>query len=189
MTTRDQIIHHADTLIRELGYNAFSFYDISKTIGIKTASIHYYFPSKSDLGVAVIEQSIENLNLLIEKYRSKSPIEKLDRFLGIYSAIKYENKVCLVGSLAPDFNTLDEKVQDKLKIFSDSVISWVSSFLDEGRNSNIFEFEGESRTKAILIITNMLAIVQLSRLTGDQDFEIIKNGVKNNLLKDEYGGN
>jgi hypothetical protein len=107
----------------------------------------------------------------------------LDKFLAIYSAIKYENKVCLVGSLAPDFNTLDEKVQGKLKIFSEAVIDWVSNFLEEGRNSNVFQFEGKSRTKAILIITNMLAIVQLSRLTSDQDFETIKYTVKKELLK------
>ena len=183
MTTREQIIQLADTLIRENGYNAFSFYDISKTVGIKTSSIHYHFPAKSDLGTAVIEQNIERLNLLKEKYKSKSAIENLDKFLAIYSAIKYENKVCLVGSLAPDFNTLDEKVQDKLKIFSEAMIDWVSNFLEEGRNSNVFQFEGKSRTKAILIITNMLAIVQLSRLTSDQDFETIKDTVKKELIK------
>ncbi len=61
MNTREQIIQLADTLIRERGYNAFSFYDISKKIEFKTAYIHYHFPVKLNLGVAVIERHIKNL--------------------------------------------------------------------------------------------------------------------------------
>ena len=183
MDTKEQIVQLADNLLRDKGYNAFSFYDISKSVGIKTASIHYHFPTKSDLGVAVIEQHINNLSLLKEKFNNKSPVEKLDKFLSIYSLIKNENKVCLVGSLATDFNTLDEKVKDKLKVFSDSMLDWVSGFLQEGRNNNIFQFEGLPRTKAIMIIGNMLSIVQLSRLTSDKDFKIIKDTIKQELIK------
>lgn len=166
-----------------MGYNAFSFYDISKAVGIKTASIHYHFPTKSDLGVAVIEQHTENLNDVIGQYKNKSPDEKLGKFLSIYTAIKKEGKVCLVGSLATDFNTLDEKVRDKLKVFSAIMLDWVSRFLEEGRANDIFEFEGASRTKAVMIISNMLAIVQLSRLTDHKDFETVQNTIKQELLK------
>lgn len=185
MDTKGQIIQLADNLIREKGYNAFSFYDISKSVGIKTASIHYHFPAKSDLGVAVIEQHINNLNLVKKRFNRKSPVEKLDKFFSIYSAIKNENKICLVGSLATDFNTLDKKVKDKLKIFSDNMLDWVSDFLEEGRNNNVFQFEGSPRTKAIMIIGNMLAIVQLSRLTNDKDFKTVKDSIKQELLKKE----
>lgn len=183
MSKREEIIQLADTLIRQKGYNAFSFYDISDKVGIKTASVHYHFPAKSDLGIAVIEQHIENLNSVIEHYKRKSHTEKLDKFFGIYANIKKENKVCLVGSLATDFNTLDEKVQQKLKTFSEKMLNWVSSFLEDGRNENLFDFEGEPRTKALMIISNMLAIVQLSRLTNDKDFEAVKKSIKNELLK------
>lgn len=183
MDTREQIIQLADHLIRDKGYNAFSFYDISKSVGIKTASIHYHFPAKSDLGVSVIEQHIKNLSILKEKYNSKSPVEKLNKFFSIYSSIKNENKVCLVGSLATDFNTLDKKVKDKLKIFSEIMLDWVSEFLREGRNSKVFQFEGLPRTKAIMIIGSMLAIVQLSRLTGDKDFKTITDTIKKELIK------
>ncbi len=183
MTTRSEIIQLADHLIREKGYNAFSFYDIAKSVGIKTASIHYHFPAKSDLGIAVIEQHIESLNAVIEKYKSKSPGEKLDKFFSIYSQIKSENKVCLVGSLTTDLNTVDESIKTKLKIFSSVMLGWVSNFLEEGRKKSVFQFEGLPRTKAIMLIGNMLAIVQLSRLTGDKDFKAVKDAIKQELLK------
>lgn len=183
MSKREEIIQFADILIRQKGYNAFSFYEISDKVGIKTASIHYHFPTKSDLGVSVIDWHIENLNELIERLKRKSSTEKLDYFFSIYSNIQKENNVCLVGSLATDFNTLDHKVQNKLKEFADLVLNWVSGFLEDGRNENIFDFEGEPRNKALMIISNMLAIVQLTRLTDDKDFEIVKTSIKNDLLK------
>ena len=65
MSKREEIIQLADTLIRQKGYNAFSFYEISDKVGIKTASIHYHFPAKSDLGIAVVDLHIKNLNGLI----------------------------------------------------------------------------------------------------------------------------
>lgn len=183
MNTREQIIQLADSLIREKGYNAFSFYDISKSVGIKTASIHYHFPAKSDLGIAVIEDHLHHLNLVMKKFESKAPIERLDKFFSIYTSIKNENKVCLVGSLATDFNTLDKKIQARLKVFSDTMLAWVIRFLEEGREDNVFQFRGSSRTKAIMIIGNMLAIVQLSRLTFDKDFKAIKDTIKQELIR------
>ena len=109
MSKREEIIQLADTLIRQKGYNAFSFYEISDSVGIKTASIHYHFRTESDLGVAVIEQQSEDLKRWIENSKKRSTEEKLDRFFSIYAKIRQENKVCLVGSLATDFHTLDRK--------------------------------------------------------------------------------
>lgn len=183
MSKREEIVQLADTLIRQKGYNAFSFYEISNKVGIKTASVHYHFPAKSDLGIAVIDQHIQNLNGLIESQKKKSPTEKLNKFFSIYSNIQKENKVCLVGSLATDFNTLDSKVQDKLKGFSELMLNWVSGFLEEGKEKNVFEFEGLPRTKALMIITNMLAAVQLTRLTNTDDFEKIKENIINDLIQ------
>jgi TetR/AcrR family transcriptional regulator, transcriptional repressor for nem operon len=182
MNKREQIIQIADCLIREKGYNAFSFYDISKKVGIKTASIHYHFPLKSDLGVAVIEGHIEMISNVIEKHKSKSPTERLDKFFSIYSDINKENKVCLVGSLASNFNTLDEQIQINLIKFTELMLNWVCGFLEEGRNSKVFSFEGSARTKAVMIITNMLALLQLSRLSYKKEFKSVVDIIKLELI-------
>lgn len=183
MSKREEIIQLADTLIREKSYNAFSFYEISDKVGIKTASIHYHFPAKSDLGIAVVDLHINNLKGLIENLKGKSSTEKLDKFFSIYSNIQKENNVCLVGSLATDFNTLESKLQDKLKEFSALMLEWVSHFLEEGKEKNVFQFESLPRTKALMIITNMLASVQLSRLTTADDFNKIKENITNDLIR------
>ena len=181
MTTREVIIEKADQYIRNQGYNAFSFKDISNDIGIKTASIHYHFPAKSDLGVATIREHIARTEALKERVANESPQIKLEAFLAVQTQIQNENKVCIVGSLATDLNTLDESIKVELKAFAHLVLSWLTEVLTEGREQKIFDFEMLPRTKALMIITNMVAIVQLSRLTDKNDFEIVKETILTEL--------
>ncbi len=47
--TSEAILRTARTLIMSGGYNGFSYADISKVVGVRNASIHHYYPSKSDL--------------------------------------------------------------------------------------------------------------------------------------------
>lgn len=111
----------------------------------------------------------------------KSPTDKLKGFISIYENIKSENKVCLVGSLATDFNTVDRKIQKELRHFADLFLNWVTEILEEGKEKKELDFHGPARTKALMIITNMLAIVQLSRLTSPNDFETVKETILKDL--------
>ncbi|SHH71331.1 TetR/AcrR family transcriptional regulator [Flavobacterium defluvii] len=181
MTTREVIVDKADQYIRNKGYNAFSFKDISNDIGIKTASIHYHFPTKSDLGVATIKEHIARCEALKERVANESPLVKLEAFIDVQAQIKRENKVCIVGSLATDLNTLDESIKAELQKFAQIVINWITEILTEGKELKLFDFEMQPRTKAIMIITNMVAIVQLSRLTSDDDFDLVRETILTEL--------
>jgi len=183
MTTREHIINTADALIRDKGYNAFSFVDIAQVVGIKKPSVHHHFPRKTDLGIAVIELHIRSLENVKQECRGKTATEKLDRFFSIYTDIKYQNKVCIVGSLSTDYNTLEPEIQEKLKEFSDAFLAWVTDILKDGKQAGIFHFDESPRTRAVLIIAGMMAIVKLSRLTGEKDFNLIKKTIRQNLLK------
>lgn len=183
MDTRTTILQLGDSLIREKGYNAFSFADISKKLHIKNASIHYHFPTKTDLGIAIVREHRHKLDELKKKSEGKKPLEQLNAFLGIYVSVKAENKICIVGSLGTDFYTVEPAVQKELKILTGDILNWVIAILQEGKSKKIFRFRLPVRTKALLIITNMLAAVQLTRLTSQQDFKDIKAAIINDLTK------
>lgn len=59
--TRENIVDKAEELIRTKGYNAFSYGDIAGVLHIRNAAIHYYFPSKADLGVSVVDREIDKI--------------------------------------------------------------------------------------------------------------------------------
>lgn len=185
MDTRAAIIQLGDTLIREKGYNAFSFSDISKQLNIKNASVHYHFPTKTDLGTAIVNEHQVHLDQLIKQNEKKNPLEKLKSFLSIYTTAKNQNMVCLVGSLATDLYTVDEKVQLALQQLVNNILAWVMQILTEGKQSGIFHFEVETRTRALMIITNMLAALQVTRLTNKKDFQAIRQAIINDLTQNK----
>lgn len=181
MSTREKIIAIADNLIRDKGINGFSFSDISAELGIKNASVHYHFPTKTDLCVAVIKQQTRALEALIAETEQATPISKLKAYFSIYDRARLENKVCLVGSLAPDLHTVDPEVESELKDIARRILDWVTFILNEGAEDGSFHFAGNTRDRALLIVTNMLASLQLCRLTSNSDFNTIKQTILNDL--------
>lgn len=181
ISTRERIIQLTDTLIRDQGYNAFSFYDIAQKLKIKNASIHYYFPTKTDLGIALLESHTEKLHKLQASVQGKDTVTKIKAFLSIYNVIHNEGRVCIVGSLATDLKTVESKMAKALSIFANEILAWVTDILQEGKENKIFSFAESPRTKALMIITNMLAAVQLTRLTNEKDFIIIREHVLTGL--------
>ena len=51
--TQIKILAAAEQRIRTAGYHGFSFREIAADVGIKSSSVHHYFPTKESLGVAV----------------------------------------------------------------------------------------------------------------------------------------
>lgn len=183
ISTRDQIIQLTDSLVRDQGYNAFSFYDIAQKLKIKNASIHYYFPSKTDLGIALLETHTERLFKLQASVVGKDSLTKIKAFLSIYNTIHNEGRVCIVGSLATDLKTVEPKLARALKAFANEILQWVTDILREGKENKSFMFIETPRTKALMIITNMLAAVQLTRLTNEKDFLTIRENVLAGIVK------
>ena len=69
------ILETTEEMVRQGGYNSFSFRNIASVVGIKSSSVHYYFNTKEDLGVAVTkfytDKFLNALGCLL--YTSPSP--------------------------------------------------------------------------------------------------------------------
>jgi TetR/AcrR family transcriptional regulator, transcriptional repressor for nem operon len=180
--TKEKIIYLADELIRGRGYNAFSYYDISKTIGIKNAAIHYHFPTKTDLAVAVVEDHIKRFWEFTIQVESKKSIEKIKSYLNLFSQIQTENKLPLISSLSSDWETLEPSVQQALKKHLEDNINWLVNVLEEGKKNGNFVFKNSAETKAFQIITNMQSATQLSRISGSDGFQLLKFAIINDLI-------
>src|SRR5262245_60139898 len=59
--TKEQVLQHAAALIREKGFRSTSIADVPERAGIQKGSFYYYFPSKEDLGHAVLDRWVADL--------------------------------------------------------------------------------------------------------------------------------
>ena len=126
--TQTKILDCAVSLISERGYNAFSYKDIAKEIGIKTASIHYHYPSKADLGLAVVERYNEEFGSVLKAYEQKSSsgLGRIKLFAkGLIDVFDSGKGFCLCVSLAADETTLTPETSSAVCGFFDTSLEWL----------------------------------------------------------------
>jgi len=181
--TREKIIELGENLIRTKGYNAFSYQDISTELGIKNAAVHYYFPTKENLGTSIVKTNIQRFEEMIDNMHSRGFDEwqQLDTFIKIYIKSHREQKLCIIGSLGPDFNTLSETTKTELVKMTEIIHNWLTNVLTTGKEKKVFEFNDEPQNKATLIFSGLVASLQLSRIIDKLDFKSICQSIIEDL--------
>lgn len=181
--TREKILELGENLIRTKGYNAFSYQDISSELGIKNAAIHYYFPSKKNLGTSIIKTNIQRFEEMVENMESRQFDEwqQLEAFIKIYIKSHREQKKCVVGAFSPDFNTLDESTQKELKKMVAMILEWLSLLLQKGKDKEMFSFSDSAESKALVVFSSLVASLQLSGVMGKLDYKSYYQAILDDL--------
>jgi TetR/AcrR family transcriptional regulator, transcriptional repressor for nem operon len=181
--TREKILELGENFIRTKGYNAFSYQDISTELGIKNAAVHYYFPSKENLGTSIVKTNIQRFEEMVENMHSRGFDEwqQLDTFIKIYIKSHREQKLCLVGSLGPDMNTLNETTQVELKKLTEIILKWLTNTLSSGKGKKMFVFGEDPYYKAVMIFSSLVASLQFARIVDKLDFKSIYQAIIEDL--------
>ncbi len=121
--TSTQILDAAEFMIRDGGYYGFSFRQIADQLSIKSASVHYHYPTKEALAAAVAERYTERfLEALGDPQRSDAIRHYASLFKG---ALESDGRACLCGILAGEMGKIPESVRDTLRVFSDKNVAWL----------------------------------------------------------------
>ena len=133
MGSATKILDIAERRMRQTGYNAVSYRDIADEIGIKSASLHYHFPKKEELGVALVQRYTENFAAALLQISSdgKSPEHNIQAFVEIYRyELKQRRLVCLCAVLGAEAAGLPQRVNDKVNQFFGGNIDWLTAQYD-----------------------------------------------------------
>ncbi len=179
------ILNLAESLLQDKGFNGFSYAHISSELGVKNAAIHYHYPTKEALGCAVVKRYRDRFQLWINNARVKdlSSKEKLDWFFSIYTDTRAdEGKVCLVGSMEAEFNSIPKELQSEVTALHKELLVWLQTMLAEGRDAGAFNFNGEPANKAALIHSSLQGGLQMARALGTKRFHDVVEQIKLDLL-------
>lgn len=181
--TKTQIIDVAQHLLLDKGFNGFSYKHISTRLGIKNAAIHYHFPSKEDLGVAIIQRTRKNFQAGAQalEIQNLNPWQKLDWFFSIYSNNLQKNEVCLGGSLGTDFNAIPGRMQTEIQALVSELLTWLNKLLKDGRDQGQFSFSGNPADKAAVLLASVQGALQIARVTTSQQFYATLTQLKQDL--------
>ena len=166
-----QLLDVAQALVQTRGFNAMSFRDLADAVGIKTASIHYYFPTKEDLGLALLARyrSAFKGALTIIDAQTDEPKTKIKKCVDLFIATVRSDKICLVGMFATDFITISDSMQSEVKQFYTENETWLATVCKQGRDLGMFSFIGSPKNKAETIFATLEGALIAARLFKNEE--------------------
>ena len=148
----------------ERGYNGFSFRDVAADVGIKSASIHYHYPTKADLAQAAARDYREAFAKVLEELDAPTAPELLRAYGDLFvQTLKQGKKACLGGVLAVDATTLPPQVLSEIKIFFDDQQKWVSDVLRHGQATGEVRPELDPDAFASLFVSGLEGAMLVAR--------------------------
>jgi len=165
--TKQRILLTARRMVQARGYNALSFREIAKDVGIKSAGVHHHFPTKGDLGAALArqytEEAVELLHDLLRTFNNEH--ETLERYTSVFrSALVQDNRMCLCGIMAAEHHDLPDEVRLEVGRFTEVNVDWlckILSFRDEARDAQSI------KRQALAIFASIEGAQLVARGRGD----------------------
>jgi TetR/AcrR family transcriptional repressor of nem operon len=163
--TRESIMSAARAAVQTLGYNALSFREIAKSVGIKSASVHYHFPTKGDLAAALAGRYADEAGAFLDALLVAPHDHKA--LLGAYTAafrraLEDDNKMCLCGIMSAEYDGLPTHVRTEVDRFTDTNTQWLFRVLS-ARHPEAAKHDLEARALAIFAAVEGAQLVARGR--------------------------
>jgi TetR/AcrR family transcriptional repressor of nem operon len=167
--TASRILDVAEHLVQVRGFNGFSYADIAAELKITKAALHYHFPSKADLGEALITRYAARFARALDAVQAGTDTAagKLDGYAALYLQVLRDERMCLCGMLAAEYQTLPQPMRDAVLGFFDRNERWLEQVLAEGRAEHSLRFTGSARDTARMIISGLEGAMLVARPYGD----------------------
>lgn len=137
MDTKTSLLNTAEKLARSRGFDAFSYADLSKVVGISKPSIHHHFPTKADLALGLITRYRKSFFADLGKIKSGSATAKdqLHAYLALYrKALCNGEQVCLCVAFSAGRDSFDHAVLAELNRFNTDSVTWLRDLFHRGNS-------------------------------------------------------
>ncbi len=166
--TAERILDIAERLVQTRGFNNFSYADIAKELGITTASLHYHYRGKAELGQALITRYAERFAEALKRIDeaiADAPA-KLDAYASLYAGVLEGKRMCMCGVLAAEYQTLPRPMRNEVIRFFDENRAWLAGVLKQGQTDKTLAFTGSVDDVAQSILSTLEGAMLVARPYG-----------------------
>ncbi len=179
-TTLNKLLDVAESSVRLRGYHAVSFRELADDLGIKSSSVHHYFPRKEDLAVALLRRYSDNFFTELEAQCEKlrAPNTRLSVHFKVYrESLVTTQKFCLCGMLGAESGGIPEVVGEAVSEFFKKNVAWVDEALPSSLSA------ADRNRKAQHIVAAMQGAMMMA--SSQKDFKIFDNIVRDLVATQE----
>jgi TetR/AcrR family transcriptional repressor of nem operon len=167
--TATRVLDVAQRLVQVRGFNGFSYADVAAELGITKAALHYHFASKAALGVALIERYCGTLAANLDRIAAAGPsaAARLRGYASLYRNMTADERLCLCGMLAAEYQTLPAAMQSAVRGFFTLNEAWLEAVLREGAAAGEIELAGPAADAAVALVAGLEGAMLVTRPFGD----------------------
>jgi TetR/AcrR family transcriptional repressor of nem operon len=154
--TKTLILDVAHKLMVERGFSAFSYADIADAVQIRKASIHYHFPTKTELVVAVLERHrlrMQEAHMGLDEHVA-SPADRLKKYMEYWEVCirNMSDPFCIAALLGAELPSLPEEVQAEVGKHFTSLRQWIARTLKAGAKQGEIRLQGSADVEAEMLM-------------------------------------
>lgn len=147
--------------MHERGFRGVSMDDVAAAAGVKKANLFHYYPSKNELGLAVLDYAAESLQQKIlgqfEGLSGAGPVRAVEKIFDESIRGMTQNrccKGCLVGNLAQELSDHNEKFRRRIAGHFEFWTSQLAAMFSKKKAAGEFgkEFKPRESAEAILAL-------------------------------------
>jgi TetR/AcrR family transcriptional repressor of nem operon len=161
----------AERLAQVRGFNGFSYADVADELGVTKASLHYHFPGKSDLGMTLLIRYTGRFLDALARIDTEvpAPADRLYAYADLYAGVLRQDRMCLCGMLAADYETLPEEMRGAIRDFFDVNQRWLETVLAAGRAAGTMRFDGTAADAARSVLDGLEGALLVARTYRDPE--------------------
>ena len=130
--TKERIMEAARLTVQDLGYSGLTFRELAKEVGIKSASIHYYFETKGELTAALVSRYTAYYAACLDELLTQGlDLEtNMARYTAVFAdTLRADNRLCLAGMLGAERNALPQDVRSEVVKYGEMNERWLAQVL------------------------------------------------------------
>jgi len=167
--TRSRILDAAERLVQTRGFNGFSYADIALEVGLTQATPHHHFATKAKLGHALIGRYTDTFAAALERISREQPDaeDQLRAYVGLYSDVLMQERMCLCGMVAAEYGTLPAPMQHAIRTFFEFNEAWLTRLLERGSAAGRLSLHVEPTEAARMLTGALEGEMLVARAYGD----------------------
>jgi TetR/AcrR family transcriptional regulator, transcriptional repressor for nem operon len=138
-SAKNRILEHAAQIIHKKGFNNTGIQEILESAGVPKGSFYFYFKSKDDLGLALIDHYAEGFGSMWQTVLGASEMRYLKRLERFFeeTRVRFEQDEwksgCPIGNLTQEMGALNEAFQARLKKVFDGMKAAIRTCLTQAQ--------------------------------------------------------
>jgi TetR/AcrR family transcriptional regulator, transcriptional repressor for nem operon len=164
---REEMEQVATELVQTGGIGTLSFRTLADRVGVKSSSVHYYFPEKNDLTAVLIQNYTDNFAQQLQAIaaREKTLKKKLLAYIGLFEEATANGKLCLCAMLSAEITSLDDASRALLVDFFKLGENWLQTAFEQ--HADQLDVDIDPRSLAQALLAGLEGAILLDRVQGD----------------------